>query len=216
MTWIKICGTTNLEDAQTAVEAGADALGFVFYEKSPRKVDAKTASEIVATLPGKVEKVGVFVDDSPDRVHEVAEQIGLTAVQIYYPQQLQGLVRYPLLKKIYVSSGYNLSRGTFSISEDFGKSIYALLIDSGSLANPGGTGQRFDWASAKGKIGELRSVAPIVVAGGLTPLNVGEAMRLLLPWGVDVSSGVEATPGKKDPARVRAFVAAVRSAEQVQ
>ena len=215
MTWIKICGITNGEDAQTAVEAGADALGFVFHEKSPRKIDAKTAADIVATLPGKVEKVGVFVDDGPEQIHDIVEQSGLTATQIYLPRQVLGLQRYSLLKKIYVASGHDLT-GDFLFSEDFRKLIYALLVDSGSTANHGGTGKRFDWASRQEKIGELGGITPVIVAGGLTSSNVVEAMRRLQPWGVDVSSGVEATPGKKDPENIRAFVEAVRSAEQVQ
>ena len=223
MTWIKICGITNLEDALTAAEAGADALGFVFYEKSPRNVAPETVRQIVERLPAKIEKIGVFVNESAQRIHQVAQAAGLTAVQvcgkeavtefaIYTDVQLQAK-DYP--KLIFVICGAELSDGGFFIADELKNASHAVLIDSSPAGQPGGTGKRFDWEKARVMVEMLGLRIPTIVAGGLTPENVGQALDLLHPWGVDVSSGVEARPGKKDPEKVRAFVAAVRQAEKL-
>ncbi len=219
MTWIKICGITNLEDALTAVDAGADALGFVFYEKSPRKIDPKTAQRIVAELPGRVDKVGVFVDQTAERVREIVGQAGLTAVQLYKTECALAFSNFREKgqsgeKIIFAVPGERIVDGNVFISPDFQKTVFALLIDSTSAAHPGGTGRRFNWAGARGTIEWLETIRPTIVAGGLTPANVGEALSLLHPWGVDVASGVETRPGKKDPETVRAFVRAVREVEK--
>jgi phosphoribosylanthranilate isomerase len=224
MTWVKICGITNLEDAQVAVDAGADALGFVFYEKSPRRVDPETAREIVAKLPPKVEKVGVFVNDPLDEVRETAQKAGLTIVQISGDQVSSGLSEWIeksdaktlLPKLIFTVAAERLESGGILVSKDVSKTAYAVLVDSGSAAVPGGTGKKFDWNSASGMIASLSLVCPTIVAGGLTPANVAEAIRLFQPFGVDVASGVEARPGKKDPAKVTAFVHAAREAGKKQ
>jgi len=218
MTWVKICGITNLEDAQTAVEAGADALGFVFYEKSPRYVEPKVAREIVAQLPPSLEKVGVFVNQFEDSIWASAADIGLTAVQLHGDNEDPHVAdltatRLPRLK---VFVGISMQRPA---PEGWAMTwhpdrVYALLADSGDSSNHGGTGKVFDWQAARAIIEEMARVTRIVVAGGLTPTNVGEAIHILKPWGVDVSSGVEARPGKKDPEKVRAFVTAVREAEK--
>jgi len=223
MTWVKICGITNLEDALTAVEAGADALGFVFYEKSPRRTDAERVREIVARLPAGTEAVGVFVKESAERIAESVRQTGLTAVQLSQGEPVAGFIKYlrtepnmnPRPKIISVIPGGELSDGNFFIADELKNALHALLIDSISAAQPGGTGTRFDWKQARGMVEMLRLRIPTIVAGGLTPENVTEALSLLHPWGVDVSSGVESRPGKKDPEKVRAFVAAVRQAETV-
>jgi phosphoribosylanthranilate isomerase len=217
MTWIKICGMTNLEDALVAVDAGADAVGFVFYEKSPRCVSVETAREICEKLPGSVEKVGVFVGASPLTAN-VSEQAGLTVAQIYTHAQ-------PALTDEYLKSlpckvipaislgavGENALCG-FRVSSKPRTQVVAALIDSGNSGSPGGTGKPFDW-HAMSDLAHLAGVN-LVVAGGLRPDNVGEAMRLFKPWGVDVVSGVEASPGKKDPEKVRAFVRAVREMDR--
>lgn len=225
MTWIKICGITNLEDALTAVEAGADALGFVFYDKSPRKVDSETVREIVQALPPGIEKVGVFVDDPVERVREIVELAGLTAVQVYRKESAEGIASYDgkRPKIIFVipgaqfaaSGGMHLLNASWVISKSFKEILFALLLDSSSASHPGGTGRPFDWTRVRGMIPGMNTICPTIVAGGLAPSNVGVALSLLHPWGVDVASGVECKPGKKDPEKVRAFVAAVRQAERV-
>jgi len=238
MTWVKICGMTNLEDALLAVEAGADAVGFVFYEKSPRNVSVETAREIVRNLPESVEKVGGFVE--PIRVMMDA---GLTGTQSYIsteglagshghikaiglaclPPRFRSLIAFPMsffgedVRQVErMAADLAASRKKLpedaSIPEGF---LDTFLLDSGNLRQPGGTGHAFDWRRAQGLAeGMGKSGVKLVVAGGLTPENVGEAIGILAPWGVDVASGVEARPGKKDPAKVRAFVRAVREADR--
>ena len=221
MTWVKICGITNLEDAQLAVEAGADAVGFVFYDKSPRKIDPDAAREIAARLPQKVEKVGVFANRSVRDVQQFVEQVGLTAIQFYRTSDPDPVAELIALKKnrselklIVVCPGDKLSQKGLLIADELRKVLYALMFDSGTGAQPGGTGKRFDWDEARGILQVMIVTIPVIVAGGLNPLNVAEAINLFQPYGVDVASGVEAKPGKKDPEKVRAFVRAVREAER--
>ncbi len=232
MTWIKICGITNLEDAKVAVDAGADAVGFVFYEKSPRKIDPDTARAVVENLPADVEKVGVFVDDPAQVVRDIAERVGLTAVQLYSAECVEALGSIldssplksgPRPKLILVvsgdqfaaSGGMQLLNGMWMISKRLRDSLFALLVDSSSDSRPGGTGRPFDWTRARGMLPGMGAIRPTIVAGGLTPSNVKVALAVLQhPWGVDVSSGVEARPGKKDPAKVLAFVNAVSQADE--
>jgi phosphoribosylanthranilate isomerase len=230
MTWVKICGMTNLEDALTAVEAGADAVGFVFYEKSPRKVSVGAAREIVGKLPESVEKVGVFVGETPETVRKVAEKAELTVAQIYpdfrNPLSIPNdrfferassrvIIALPASQLQHEESDDPDVITGFHVSNRFRDRIAAVLLDSGTSGRPGGTGKKFDWQSVvpmtdlMGRLG-LR----LIVAGGLTPESVGDAMGVLTPWGVDVASGVEARPGKKDPEKVRAFVKAVRDADR--
>jgi phosphoribosylanthranilate isomerase len=241
MTWIKICGTTNLEDALLAVEAGANALGFVFYEKSPRKIDVEAAREIIENLPESVEKIGVFVQgDEVDPV-DVLFRAGLTGTQSYasaeagaargskrvdvscLPQRARFLMALPMrlvggdqeriqhLASDFAKWGKNRPEG-FLIPKGL---LDTFVLDSGDLRQPGGTGKTFDWTKAVPIADGMRQGGlKLVVAGGLTAENVGEAIRILKPWGVDVASGVEARPGKKDPEKMRAFVKAVRVADQ--
>jgi phosphoribosylanthranilate isomerase len=243
MTWVKICGITNLEDALTAVDAGADALGFVFYEKSPRNVAAETVGEIVRQLPAHIEKVGVFVGNSPSNLLDLVYDSGLTGAQVHFGPHV-GTVNetaaygpgcFPPGFKAYLSmparwfiESDNCLRSFIASrarEEEFMRShagkgpppklIQAIFLDSGSLQQPGGTGLVFDWEKAAPVVEELKQAVKVVVAGGLDPINVTEAIQVLKPWGVDVSSGVESKPGKKDPEKVRAFVAAVRQTERV-
>ena len=218
MTWVKICGITNLEDALLAVEAGADALGFVFYEQSPRYVDPKTAREIAAKLPSPIEKVGVFVNRLEDSICTVADEVELSAVQLHGDNEdphVADLVvkRRPNLK---VLVGISMQHPTPERRAMMWRPdvVSAFLVDSGTSSNPGGTGQTFDWRARRKNIEVIANLSHVVIAGGLTMTNVAEAIRILRPWGVDVASGVEARPGKKDPEKVRAFVAAVREAEK--
>ncbi len=217
MTWVKICGITNLEDALVAAEAGADAVGFVFYEKSPRNVSPDTALEISRHLSGRIERVGVFVNQNEDVLCDVGDDAALTAVQMHGDKEdphVADLVvaRRPLKVLVGVSMLRPNPEGWASTWDS--KNVFALLADSGSQAKLGGTGETFDWQASLGALDKMRGLGRLVLAGGLKPENVGEAIRVTKPWGVDVSSGVEASPGKKDPEKVRAFIRAVREADK--
>lgn len=228
MTWVKICGITNLEDALTAVDAGADALGFVFYEKSPRYVAPREAERILGKLPGGIEKVGVFVEQSPEQTTEIVEHTGLTAVQVYQKECAEALHGYgpPANRNppkiIFVVSGnqfadpggIHLKSGFWGIPKGFRDILYALLVDCVSGGQFGGTGRQFDWIKIRGMMPAFNVIRPTIVAGGLTASNVATAMTLLRPWGVDVSSGVEAGLGRKDPNKVREFINAVRNTDR--
>ncbi len=224
MTWVKICGMTSLEDALVAVDAGADAVGFVFYEKSPRCVTVEKALEIVAKLPNSIEKVGVFAGESVERALGIGSQATLDALQVYplsfEPSgdrtwdQLAGPAKP---RKVYlafpITQFISDEAVTVDVTNDNG-TLGGILLDSGGGKHPGGTGVAFDWNEAAPLVANLSRTQKIVIAGGLTPGNVREAMDILWPWGVDVVSGVEAAPGKKDPEKVRAFVKAVREMDR--
>jgi phosphoribosylanthranilate isomerase len=223
MTWIKICGTTNLEDALLAVDAGADAVGFVFYEKSPRNIDVETAREIVEKLPRGVEKVGVFVDHEAQKIHDAVLKAGLTAVQLHGKLSMESVWQdqRPAAESVGVSKlipmihGDALKDGGFLISQRAQEKIFAVLLDSISDRAKGGTGTSFDWEGTRGMVQSMSLLVPVIVAGGLTPVNVLKAIELFQPFGVDVVSGVEARPGKKDSEKVRAFVNAARGVEKL-
>jgi phosphoribosylanthranilate isomerase len=242
MTWVKICGMTNLEDALVAVEAGADAVGFVFYEKSPRNISVEAAREIVAKLPESVEKIGVFVNGDGNTPIDILLGAGLSGLQYYvlhgalttrsgfeatdiscFPRPPRFLYALPMHlleaddEQIQnVASSFERLKSNapegFSLPEGV---MDTFVMDSGDLRQPGGTGKTFDWKRAVPIAeGMRRGGLKLVVAGGLTPVNVAEAIETLKPWGVDVVSGVEASPGKKDPEKVRAFVRAVREIDR--
>jgi phosphoribosylanthranilate isomerase len=214
MTWVKICGITNLEDGLTAVEAGADALGFVFYEKSPRYVNTATARSIVRELPAAIEKVGVFANQTEDSICALADEVGLTAVQLHGdnedPRVADVIVERRPHLKVLVGVSMNCPNPERCATLWHADAVHAFLLDTGSATKYGGTGQSFDWEVGKPSVEAIAQLGRVVVAGGLNPGNVGEAVRIFWPWGVDVSSGVEAAPGKKDQHKVRAFVDAVR------
>lgn len=222
MTWVKICGITNLEDALVAVEAGADAVGFVFYEKSPRRISVEAARQIVKKLPAGVEKVGVFVDADSKSILEVVSRAGLTAVQLHGKQSSESVLGDPrstvecvgAKKLIVMIHGDSLKDGGFFMGTGAGAKPFAVLLDSSSKGVTGGTGTTFDWDKTSARVQALGLNVPIIVAGGLTPTNIGEAIGTLHPFGVDVASGVEAGPGKKDAEKVRAFVRAVREIDR--
>ncbi len=212
--WVKICANTSVEDALVAAEAGADALGFVFAP-SPRQVRREEAAGIIARLPAGIEKVGVFVDAGLDEIAETVRACGLTGVQLHFdaepelPRRLRERLgpEMRILRVMHfgAASAEELARRAGDPSVD------AVLVDSRTAAAVGGTGQAFDWVAA-GDALFVNARVRMVAAGGLTPENVAEAIGLLRPWGVDVVSGVEAAPGRKDAARVRAFVANARKA----
>jgi phosphoribosylanthranilate isomerase len=223
MTWVKICGITNLEDALTAVDAGANALGFVFYEGSPRKAEIGTTREIIRQVPENVEKVGVFVDHEPEEVRAIVSQTGLTMAQLHGKQVLDRVWNAGLpveqsigvRKVIPVIPGDSLKDRGVAISEGAQDKVFALLLDAQSSGSMGGTGSTFDWRGTRAMVQVISLKLAVIVAGGLNPSNIAEAIRLLQPFGVDVSSGVEARPGKKDPAKISAFIHAVRDAEKI-
>ncbi|HEY6971903.1 MAG TPA: phosphoribosylanthranilate isomerase [Candidatus Angelobacter sp.] len=212
-TWIKICATTCIEDAQAAIAAGADALGFVFVP-SKRRISAEQAAAIIAQLPATIERVGVFNNDSAARIREVVEHAGLTAVQLhgeespeFIAQLMSGWTRAPRMRVIKTVLVNHDFPQRFAQVCDRNDCIDCILLDAGA-----GSGMTFDWSKAQPQLG--RSQKPIIVAGGLNAENVGEAIRQFSPWGVDVASGVERKPGRKDPDKLMAFVAAVRKAEK--
>ncbi len=241
MTWIKICGTTNLDDAQAGVAAGADALGFIFAP-SPRRIEPERARGIVAKLPPETEKIGVLAEDTAERVGEVVRQVGLTAVQLHWDAKLEFITklhaelsqaRTKIIRVLKVprfeaheaeqgaigwdpfgAGGAELDPKTHEIR--LGQ-IAALLFDTAGPDGRGGTGTAFDWNAARAMIAGLALAARtrMILAGGLTPANVADAIATLRPWGVDVCSGVERQHGKKDHEKVRAFVGAVRAADRL-
>ncbi len=229
MTWVKICGITNLEDALAAADAGADALGFVFHEKSPRYVDPGTAAAIAQQVREKIEKVGVFVDPPQNGLAEIANGVGLTMLQCRVGSKLgaesKAAFQQPVRMLFQLSVGRLLAdekRFQGLIAEFLRMSespkrpsgLDTFLLDSSTPERPGGTGRTLDWRRLAPLVHVMNKSAKVVAAGGLTAGNVTEAMRLLRPWGVDVSTGVETSPGKKDPTKVRAFLKAVREADR--
>jgi phosphoribosylanthranilate isomerase len=225
LTWIKICGTTNPEDAMLGVEAGADALGFIFA-RSKRRVNPATAREIVQGLPPEVEKIGVFVDEAPATVLDLVEAVGLTAVQLHgkedadYCRRLRGELksrrgRSRVFKAIAVETGFE--RVLRDLVHSGG--IDGVLFDSAPVAEKdaqGGTGRSFDWNRLGDVLPEVPEGVRVLVGGGLSAGSVAKAMQQLRPWGVDVCTGVEREPGRKDPLKVMAFVRAVRAAEEAR
>jgi len=199
---VKICGITSLEDAMAAVEAGSDALGFIFYEKSPRYVPIEKAAAIMRDLPPMIVKVGVFVDAEEEVVFQAIRKCGLNLLQFHGDESPQYCLQFGLMsmKAFQVRDADSLTQLT-----DF--KTDAWLLDAYSPNKLGGTGETFNWdlAVEAGKLGR-----PIFLAGGLTVDNVAAAVRHVQPYAVDVSSGVEASPGKKDHARVRAFIQAAK------
>lgn len=210
--WVKICGNTSFDDAMVAAEAGADAVGFVFAT-SPRQVTVDQVANIVAKLPSSIEKIGVFVDSSLEEIELTVEVSGLSGVQLH----LDGNPEWPLrLRERFgpelrilrvVHFGPTMMERAVAAASD--KDVDGVLIDSRTATVVGGTGIAFDWDKAQSLFRE--AAIRLVVAGGLTPLNVAEAVRKLRPWGVDAVSGVEAEPGRKDAEKVRAFVRNARS-----
>ena len=199
---VKICGITNLGDGLAAAQAGADALGFVFWERSPRHVAIDVAADIIRQLPALVVKVGVFVDAPADLVVRAITECGLNLLQFHGEEPPEYCAQFGLMSM----KAFRI-RDAASLDKLSDYPTDAWLLDAYTPGKPGGTGERFDWdlAVAAGKLGR-----PIFLAGGLTPENVAEAVRRVKPYGVDVSSGVEAAPGKKDQAKVRAFIQAAK------
>jgi len=215
--WVKICANTSLEDALLAAEAGADAVGFVFAA-SPRRVTPEQVAAIVPHLPSAIEKIGVFVDASLDEIEATVRSCGLTGVQLHFdaPPEFAAALRtlfgptVRILRVVHFAPSAAEQLASYDLDANFD----AVLVDSRNSFAAGGTGVAFDWTAARKSIFQDAKACKRIAAGGLNPENVAEAIATLRPWGVDVASGVEASPGKKDPAKVREFVARARSANR--
>ena len=201
---VKICGITRLQDLQAACRAGADALGFVFYEKSPRHVAVEAAAALVHAMPPFVQSVGLFVDAEPAFIESVLRRVPLDLLQFHGDETPADCARHgrPYLKAIRVNPDTDLLK----CAADFG-TAQGLLLDAFVSGVPGGTGERFDWGLIPPKLPK-----PIVLSGGLDPDNVAEAVRRVKPWAVDVSSGVEVSKGIKDAHKIAQFIANAKEA----
>ncbi|WP_460595184.1 phosphoribosylanthranilate isomerase [Geomonas sp. Red276] len=197
MTKVKICGITSVEDALMAAQAGADALGFIFFEKSPRFLDTEKAASIISSLPPFIQVVGLFVNAPLEFVNETADRCRLDIVQLHGDESPEYCrqVRRRVMKAFRV-------RGMESLATMPDYRVAGFVLDAYSPNAYGGTGDRFDWECAVA----AKSHGPIVLAGGLEPENVASAVAQVAPYGVDVSSGVELSPGVKDPEKVRSFI----------
>jgi len=197
---IKICGVTRLEDALAAARLGADALGFNFWPGSKRHLTAAAARRIISRLPPFVTPVGVFVNQAEGELRAIAAESGIQVFQLHgdEPPELCSRLPLPVVKAIPVDQVRTLSK---LLSYE----VQAFLLDTPSRGY-GGSGEPFDWSLAEG----VSEVAPVILAGGLTPENVADAVRAVRPWAVDVASGVESSPGVKDPERMSRFITAVR------
>ena len=204
MTRIKICGITHLKDALTAVDAGADALGFIFVPDTPRFVNSDQVAAIVAELPPFVTTVGIFANKDAAKIKTIADQCRLDAVQLHAdvtPEFCRNLDK-KVIKVVRVKD-----KSSLSILSNY--DVNAFLLDTYVEGKMGGTGKVFDWNLAL----QARNYGRIIVAGGLNPDNVAQAVRHVKPYGVDVGSGVESVPGHKDPDKIRKFIDAVKSVE---
>ena len=197
MVRVKICGITTLEDARVAVEAGADALGFVFYDKSPRCINPIVAAKIIAAVPPFVQTVGLFVNEETERINWTADFCGLDLVQLHGDESPEDCtdINRRVVKAFRVQNVTSLE--TLPLYR-----VAGYLLDAWSPDAYGGTGQTFNWEMAAA----ARQYGPIILAGGLSAENVAAAVTAVLPYAVDVSSGVESAPGRKDPEKVREFI----------
>ena len=215
MLWIKICATTTLDDALAALDAGANALGFIFAP-SPRQLTPDAAAAIIRELPPSVEKIGVVVNETPAALKRLAETVGLTGIQLHGdepPSQLPDFRRALGLRKLIKTlqaREFLADPAKLDAYLTHANSLDGFLIDSGSPAARGGTGQIFNWSALLPFVERIKEHKPVIIAGGLNPANLAEAIKLFDPCGVDVVSSVEATVGRKDPAKLRAFIAAAR------
>jgi phosphoribosylanthranilate isomerase len=217
--WIKICANTSLADALIAADAGADAVGFVFAP-SPRRVTAAEVAAIAPRLPKTVEKIGVFVDAALEEIVTTVRACGLTGVQLHFdaapdlPARLHERLGPELRILRVIRFGAQTAQQHAAQMAEHAQNphVDAVLVDSNTAAAAGGTGVVFDWAAAREILFQNAEARErrLIAAGGLNPANVAQAIAALRPWGVDVASGVEAAPGRKDPARVREFVTRAR------
>ncbi|MDO8446400.1 MAG: phosphoribosylanthranilate isomerase [Deltaproteobacteria bacterium] len=206
MVKVKICGITNLEDALTSAEYGADALGFIFYEKSSRYITPEDAGSIIKELPPFVTTVGVFVNETVERMNEIKRISGVEAFQLHGDEtpEMCGALDVKVIKGFRVSDQWSVAGDQFPKYK-----VSAYLLDTHREGVPGGTGETFSWDVAI----EARKYGRIILAGGLTPENVSDAVKKVRPYAVDVASGVEERPGKKDLRKVREFIERAKMVE---
>ena len=205
MTFIKICGITNVEDAAAAVAAGVDALGFNFYKPSPRYITPQRARQIIEQLPGSVLTVGVFVNESPELIRSIAAETGIKAVQLHGDESPTYCA--DLATNLSVFKALAASRDVdIQLAGEY--EVDALLLDTEDRSLRGGTGRVFDWSIAQ----QFKHFTPkLILAGGLSPENIEAAIEAVRPYGVDACSSLEDTPGKKNHERMRVFVERARS-----
>lgn len=205
MVKVKVCGITNMEDALGVCEAGADALGFVFYKNSPRFIEVKKAREIVNNLPPFVTTVGVFVNETAEKINKIIYETGLDVIQFHgdespeFCNELRSSLNKRVVKAFKVKKQWS-EKEFIKLIQDY--RVFAYLLDTYQEGVPGGTGETFDWSL----VIQFKRYGRIILAGGLNPDNIQEAIRVVRPWGVDVSSGVEERPGRKDLNKVREFI----------
>ena len=193
---VKICGITNLEDAQATVRSGASALGFIFYDKSVRYITMETAYRIAADVQGQVPLIGVFVDETLDYVNGVAEEIGLNFVQLHGNESSEYCqkIHFPVIKVFRVAPDFNIE-----IMNSY--NVHAFLFDAYEKGKPGGTGEIFCWEV----VGNLKSDTPIILSGGLNIANIERGINVVCPSAVDINSGVELKSGVKDVKQIKAL-----------
>jgi len=204
--FVKICGITTAEDAQAAVESGADALGFNFYLKSKRYISPDRAAVIIKSMPAGISRIGVFVNPEKEYVRGAIRKSGVDLLQFSGDELPEDILGFglPVIKAIHITGVRSIERmRTFAVDR--------YLLDTFSSDDYGGTGQKFDWEIAE----RAKQFGKIILAGGLTPENVADAVRKVRPYGVDVSSGVELRPGIKDHQKVRDFIQRAREAHSV-
>jgi phosphoribosylanthranilate isomerase len=201
---VKICGITRVQDLHAACAAGADALGFVFYEKSPRHVSLEIAADLVRALPPFVQSVGLFVNAEPAFIERVLQTVPLDLLQFHGDETPAECVRFgrPYIKAVRVNRDTDLLK----CAADF-DAARGLLLDAFVPGVPGGTGERFDWSLISPDL-----LKPVILSGGLTPDNIADAVQRVHPWAVDVSSGVEASKGIKDAHKIAQFIAKAKEA----
>ena len=197
---IKICGITNINDALTATRHGATYLGLILYPKSPRYVAPKAIYEIIQKLDSKINTVGVFVDESPEKINQVVTETGLTYVQLHGKESVKDCkkINVPVIKAFRIATAKDLD-----VIPAYKNNVHSILLDTYVKGHPGGTGQTFNWNLA---VMAKQFDIPLFLSGGLTPDTVQDAIRKVQPNGVDVSSGVEVSPGQKDNKKVASFI----------
>jgi len=203
---VKVCGMTSLKDSLVAVEEGADAVGFIFYKKSPRSVTMKTVREIVLELPPFVDTVGVFVDETAEQINKIADYCNLDIIQLHGDESptFCKKIRRRVIKAFRIKDMQSVKKlSSFQVS--------GFLLDTFSENLHGGTGKVFDWNLAL----PAKKFGPVIMAGGLTPNNVQQAIRQVRPYGVDVCSGVESEPRIKDHKKIRAFLKNAKAARKI-
>ena len=203
---VKICGMTNLKDVKVAVDGGVDAVGFIFYKKSPRSVTMQAVREIILELPPFVDSVGVFVNETAEQINKIADHCKLDRVQLHGDESpaFCKKIRRRVIKAIRVKDIQSLKK-----LSDY--SVSSFLLDTFSEDQYGGTGKVFDWNLAY----PAKKYGPIILAGGLTPINVRQAIQRIKPYGVDVCSGVESQPGIKDHKKMKAFLKNVKAERKI-